>query len=176
MILSEGMILHNGRYTVIRFLGQGGFGCTYEAVENNIFKERVAIKEFFVKDYCNRDSDGMYVTVGTQSKKTLVERLKKKFMDEALVLHGIEHDGIVRVTDYFEENGTAYYVMKYIGGKRAAVQILHNVIRRVVLLEDVMNLYYIAMVQTSYVLCLLNELFPELAYKFLAAARSHRYC
>ena len=116
MILSEGMILHNGRYTVIRFLGQGGFGCTYEAVENNIFKERVAIKEFFVKDYCNRDSDGMYVTVGTQSKKTLVERLKKKFMDEALVLHGIEHEGIVRVTDYFEENGTAYYVMKYIEG------------------------------------------------------------
>ena len=115
MHLYPGTLLQGGKYRIIRFIKSGGFGCTYEA-EHTVFSKRVAIKEFFPKDFCNRDGDALSVTVGTQSKKPLVAKLKKKFIDEAVVLNGLEHSGIVRVSDVFEENDTAYYVMDYIEG------------------------------------------------------------
>ncbi len=70
-----------------------------------------------MKDYCNRDESTMHVTVETLSKKPLVEKLKNKFLQEARSIRKLKHNGIVRVSDVFEENGTAYYVMDYIEGK-----------------------------------------------------------
>lgn len=113
--LKEGTFLQNGKYKIIRFIGGGGFGCTYEAI-HTVFETRVAIKEFFVKDFCNRD-ESSYVSVGTQSKIGLFSKLKKKFIDEAKALNNMHHEGIVHVSDLFEENGTAYYVMDYIEGQ-----------------------------------------------------------
>ena len=81
-----------------------------------LLHKRVAIKEFFVKDFCNRDENTSRVTVATQSKVKLIERLKQKFIEEASALFSMQHPNIVRVTDVFEENGTAYYVMDYIDG------------------------------------------------------------
>lgn len=109
------MLLKGGTYRIVRFLSSGGFGCTYEA-EHVMLQKRVAIKEFFVRDFCNRESDTAHITVGTQSKVGLVEKLRKKFIDEARALTHLDHPGIVRVTDVFEENGTAYYVMDFIDG------------------------------------------------------------
>lgn len=77
---------------------------------------RVAIKEFFVKDYCNRDEATSHVTLATQSKRELVGKLRQKFIDEARALFKMKHDNIVRVNTFFEENGTAYYVMEYVDG------------------------------------------------------------
>ena len=116
MSLSVNTFLQDGKYRIVRFISSGGFGCTYEA-EHVMFCKRVAIKEFFAKDFCNRDEETAFVTVGTTSKKGLVEKLKKKFIDEARSIFDLHHPGIVRVTDVFEENGTAYYVMDYIEGK-----------------------------------------------------------
>ncbi|MBE6342143.1 MAG: DUF1566 domain-containing protein [Lentimicrobiaceae bacterium] len=116
MQLKQGTLLQNGKYRIERFISNGGFGCTYEAL-HTMFDEKVAIKEFFVKDYCNRDENTSHVTVGTQGKKPLVDKLKRKFIEEAKVLYKMKHQGIVRVKDIFEENGTAYYVMDYIEGK-----------------------------------------------------------
>ena len=115
MELKEGTLLQNGKYRIERFISSGGFGCTYEA--RHLYSNRkVAIKEFFIRDFCNRDEKSSYVTVGTQSKKALVERLKEKFVDEANSIWNLNHKGIVRVSDVFGENGTAYYVMDYIEG------------------------------------------------------------
>ena len=100
----------------MRFIASGGFGCTYEA-HHTLLDLRVALKEFFVSDFCNRDEDTGQVTVGTQSKVELYVKLKKKFLDEARSLFKMRHPGIVRVIDVFEENGTAYYAMEYIDGK-----------------------------------------------------------
>ena len=76
----------------------------------------VAIKEFFVKDYCNRDASTHRITVATQGKAELIERLRRKFIEEAQAIFNMNHPNIVRVTDIFEENGTVYYVMDYIDG------------------------------------------------------------
>ena len=115
MELSVNSFLQGGKYRIVRYISSGGFGCTYEA-EHVLLGKRVAIKEFFVKDFCNRDEHTCQVTVGTESKKGLVEKLRKKFIDEARALSGLHHPGIVSVSDVFEENGTAYYVMDYING------------------------------------------------------------
>lgn len=116
MQLQDGTLLQGGKYRIVRFIGSGGFGCTYEAC-HEMLEKRVAIKEFFVKDFCNRDEATCHVTVGTQSKKGLVAKLRKKFIDEAKALCRLQHPGIVRVTDVFEENGTAYFVMDYVDGR-----------------------------------------------------------
>lgn len=116
MNLPVNTLLQGGKYKIVRFISSGGFGCTYEA-EHVMLEKQVAIKEFFVKDFCNRDEATAHVTVGTLSKKGLVEKLRRKFVDEAKALCRLQHPGIVRVSDVFEENGTAYFVMDYIDGR-----------------------------------------------------------
>lgn len=114
--LQPGTMLQNGKFRIVSILGQGGFGITYLA-EHTMLAKKFAIKEFFPKDFCNRDEATAQITVGTQSKKALVEKLKRKFTDEARALCRLSHPGIVSVTDVFEENGTAYFVMDYIEGR-----------------------------------------------------------
>lgn len=120
--LKPGSTLRGGTYKIVRFIASGGFGCTYEA-RHTLLDSRVAIKEFFVKDFCNRGDDTAQITVGTLSKKGLVDRLRKKFVDEAKALHSLHHPGIVSVTDIFEENGTSYYVMDYIDGQSLSAMV-----------------------------------------------------
>lgn len=114
--LAQDTLLQAGKYKIVRFLSSGGFGCTYEG-EHIMLHKRIAIKEFFVKDFCNRDENTSHVTVGTQSKVALVEKLRNKFIDEAVALSQLNHPNIVSVSDVFMENGTAYYVMDFIDGK-----------------------------------------------------------
>ena len=113
--LACGSLLQGGKYRIVRFIAAGGFGCTYEA-EHVMLRKRMAIKEFFMQDYCNREADTCHVTVGTQSMLEMVNKYKRKFIDEARALSELHHDGIVSVSDVFEENGTAYFVMEYVSG------------------------------------------------------------
>ncbi len=116
MNLRKGTILQDGKYTIVRFISSGGFGCTYE-VRHNLLDMRFAIKEFFPKSLCDRDEGTSRVTIGTKSNKELVMKLQKKFIEEAQSVFRMHHPNIVKVSDVFEENGTAYYVMDYIDGK-----------------------------------------------------------
>ena len=111
-----GSLLQGGKYRIVRFIAAGGFGCTYEA-EHVLLEKRVAIKEFFMQDYCNRDADTRHVTVAAQTMHELVDKYKRKFIGEAKALSGLDHEGIVSVSDVFEENGTAYFVMDYVDGQ-----------------------------------------------------------
>ena len=117
--LQPGTMLRGDTYRIVRFIAAGGFGCTYEA-EHVLLEKRVAIKEFFMQDFCNREEHTNWVTVGTKSKHELVDKYKRKFIGEAKALSGLEHEGIVRVSDVFEENGTAYFVMDYVDGQSLA--------------------------------------------------------
>ena len=115
MPLAPGSLLQGGKYRIIRFISSGGFGCTYEAVHIGL-DGRVAIKEFFVQDICNRDDATGRVSVGLQSKVQTFDKLREKFIREARSVFALSHPGIVHVSDVFEENGTAYFVMDYIDG------------------------------------------------------------
>lgn len=115
MPLAPGSLLQGGKYRIIRFISSGGFGCTYEAVHTGL-NGRMAIKEFFVQDICNRDDATGRVSVGLQSKAQTFDKLREKFIREAQSVFALSHPGIVHVSDVFEENGTAYFVMDYIDG------------------------------------------------------------
>lgn len=114
--LAEGMELLNGKYTIIRMLSHGGFGVTYLAHHNPLDID-VCIKEFFPKDYCNRDAFSYEVTVSTSGNVGTVEHFMRKFIKEAKSIARQHHEGIIKILDIFEENGTAYYVMDYIEGQ-----------------------------------------------------------
>ena len=108
--------LQSGKYRIIKKLGQGGFGITYLA-ENTLLEGKVAIKEFFFKEYCERDNATRHVTIPTSGNREIVERFKQKFIKEAKTIFRLNHPNIVRIHDVFEENDTAYYVMEYIEGE-----------------------------------------------------------
>ena len=82
MYLQNNTYLQGNKYQIVRHISSGGFGNTYEGI-HVLLDKRVAIKEFFVKDFCNRDEKTAQVTTGITSKTALVEKLRKKFIDEA---------------------------------------------------------------------------------------------
>lgn len=118
--LAVGSTLQNGKYKILKVLGQGGFGITYLAVHTLLDKE-VAIKEFFPKDFCDRDSDTRSITLGTSNSAELVSKLRVKFVKEAKNIAKLSHPNIVPIQDIFEENNTAYYLMDYIDGESLGV-------------------------------------------------------
>ena len=65
--LQQGSTLQGGRYRIERVLGQGGFGITYLA-EDCVARQKVAIKEFFMKEFCSRDDSTSQVTLGTEEQ------------------------------------------------------------------------------------------------------------
>ncbi len=113
--LPKGTILNNGKYQILSLIGSGGFGYTYKA-ERIEDKKLVAVKELYVDNICNRDKDTIDVTVALTSKVALFEKLKNKFINEAITLCSYKHPHIVHAYEVFEENGTAYYSMDYIDG------------------------------------------------------------
>ena len=124
MQLKEGAQLQQGKYRIIRVLGQGGFGITYLA-ENLLLGRKVAIKEFFPKDFCGRDNTS-HLTLGTENNRETVSKLKDRFLKEARNIARLDHPGIIRIHDVFEENNTAYYVMDYIEGENLNEMVKRN--------------------------------------------------
>lgn len=111
--LPEGTIL-DGRYRIIRVLGCGGFGITYEAINENT-NGRVAIKEFYNRNYMGRINKDIVLTDGEM--QVPFQKAKERFLREARRLRDYSSEpGVVHIRNYFEQNNTAYIVMEYIGG------------------------------------------------------------
>ena len=117
-------LLQGGKYKIEKVLGQGGFGITYLATQKisiegpigQIETEiKLAIKEFFMKEVCNREGDSNVMSIPSVGSKQLAERFKQKFIKEAWNIAKLKHPNIIKVVDVFEENETAYYVMEYHG-------------------------------------------------------------
>ena len=113
--LKVGTLLENGKYRIEKVIGQGGFGMTYLGEQVNLGR-KVAIKEFFMKEYCNRDEGDSKIYTLSQGSSELVERFRVKFVKEARSLARFRHPNIVSIIDIFEENDTAYYVMEFHAG------------------------------------------------------------
>ena len=123
--LKAGSLLQGGKYHIIKMLGQGGFGITYQAmmkssVSGNLggmdIDVPVAVKEFFLKDLCVRYPDSSYVSVPSTGSKEQMQRYREKFVKEARNIATLSHPHIVKVLDVFEENGTVYYAMQFLPG------------------------------------------------------------
>ncbi len=120
--LKEGYILA-GRYRIDRFIGRGGFSCTYVATDlkgDGNGEIKVAVKEMIIRDFSTRGADGVTVVTVNSSRHPVVERVMGKFLEEAQFLQSISSPDIVHVSDYFRANNTAYYVMDYIDGESLA--------------------------------------------------------
>ena len=111
--LRAGTILNN-RYIVGRVLGQGGFGITYLAWDEKL-AARVAVKEYMPNDISARV--GTTVSVAMESRAEDFTYGEERFQEEARILAKfMGQPNIAGVTDYFDENGTSYFVMDYIEG------------------------------------------------------------
>lgn len=116
--LQSNSILQGGKYRIEKVLGQGGFGITYLA-EQVMLGRKIAVKEFFIKELCNRDEETSQVSIGSTGSIETVERFKEKFLKEAKLIASMDNNHIIRIHDIFEENGTAYYIMENIDGGSA---------------------------------------------------------
>lgn len=110
----------DGRYVVGRTLGQGGFGITYQAYDLRM-GNAVAIKEYYPSSLVNRDSSvSTAVTVnaikGTRAREEYSSGLRHFLYEARRQAKLASSPGVVSVTDFFECNNTAYYVMEYVDG------------------------------------------------------------
>ena len=114
LALPEGTVLA-GQYVIEKVLGQGGFGITYRANDHKT-NQKVAIKEFFPDTLAYREITTVTAYPGERYENYVYG--KECFLQEAKTLaEFIGNVNIVRIHSYFEENGTAYFVMDYIEGK-----------------------------------------------------------
>ncbi|CAA9262943.1 MAG: hypothetical protein AVDCRST_MAG77-2775 [uncultured Chloroflexi bacterium] len=119
--LPAGTQLHDGRYSVGRVLGQGGFGITYLGADAHL-RRVVAIKEFFPHGSQRRERE-VHPTGGVTMADFRASR--ERFLDEARILVQFHHPGIVDAYDTFSENNTAYMVMEFLRG-RSLMQLLEE--------------------------------------------------
>ncbi len=124
MQLKPNTTLQGGRYRIVDAIGNGGFGITYIA-EQTLAGRNVCIKEFFPKEFYNRDEDSSHVSLGSLGSAENMDAYKAKFMKEAKTIARLDHPNIIHIHDVFEENNTAYYVMEFIAGES-----LNDIVKR----------------------------------------------
>ncbi|MDR0437929.1 MAG: protein kinase [Bacteroidales bacterium] len=111
--LPKGYPLKKGTYKIIEKLKSGGFGIVYRAKWENGLYPIVAIKEFYISNFCERKNSNVYVTAANRLKFDVI---KEQAKIEAELLRSLSDSNIVRIFDYFEANNTVYIVMEYIEG------------------------------------------------------------
>jgi len=107
----------NNRYLIQGVLGEGGFGITYVGMDE-VLCQKVAVKEFFPRGAITRNNQQTNEVVSVYGTKAAnFHQGEEKFLQEARTLAQFNNvAGVVRVQDFFRENGTAYIVMEYLEG------------------------------------------------------------
>ncbi|PSB43721.1 serine/threonine protein kinase [filamentous cyanobacterium Phorm 6] len=104
-----GKSLQGGKYTLEQELGRGGFGITFRA-NHRYLGQPVVIKT--LNESLRRDPN--------------FAEFDRKFQDEARRLASCIHPNIVRVSDFFVEDGQPYMVMDYVPGQNLGDVVLPN--------------------------------------------------
>jgi serine/threonine protein kinase len=91
-----------GRYAILRKIGQGGMGAVYLVSDLRLGSKSMALKEL---------SDAGLIN--PEEKATAVA----SFQSEARLLAQLDHPNIPRVTDFFTEAGRHYLVMELVSGE-----------------------------------------------------------
>ena len=114
VVLPEGTILDES-YRILRVVGSGGFGITYEA-EDIRLGTSVAIKEYYPHDFGERVAS-MSVRPRSERHEKTFDWGRSNFLKEARTLARFDHPSILRITRIFEANSTAYMVMRFERGQ-----------------------------------------------------------
>lgn len=93
----------NGRYRIVRQLGQGGMGAVYEA-HDSTFDTTCAIKEIMID-------------IAKAPTAQQQELIKAAFEREAKLLAKIKHEVVPHVRDYFSHDNRQFLVMELVEGK-----------------------------------------------------------
>lgn len=93
-----GTLLNGGRYTIERFLAQGGMGSIYYGFDDRLDRPCI-LKEML-------------------DNGSAVEKPQRvlQFRKEAEILAGLHHPNIVELWDYFEEQGRYFLVEEFVEG------------------------------------------------------------
>lgn len=104
-------MLLRGRYQAVQLLGQGGFGRTYLALDEDRLNSRCVIKQFSPQ------------IQGTKS----LEKAVRLFNQEAVRLHELgEHSQIPALLAYFEQDNYLYLVQQFIEGQSLLQEMKQN--------------------------------------------------
>ncbi|MEN9215805.1 MAG: protein kinase, partial [Gloeomargarita sp. HHBFW_bins_162] len=98
--LTTHTVLQN-RYRIVRVLGQGGFGRTYLAHDQNRFNEYCVLKEF----------------MPARGEPHQIQKAKELFKREAAVLYQLRHPQIPQFHALFEQEQRLFLVQDYVEGK-----------------------------------------------------------
>jgi serine/threonine-protein kinase len=89
------------RYELGELIGCGGMGAVYRAVDTKLGRT-VALK----------------TTTGRPSGARLTDRVRQRFLREAMALSKVEHRNVVQVLDFgFADDGTPFLVMEHLRGQ-----------------------------------------------------------
>ena len=106
MALAPRQILQN-RYRVVSLLRKGGMGAVYRAWDTRL-NIPIALKELIPQPGLDLHT---------------LAQLRQQFQHEATILASLDHPHLVDVTDFFEEGGNSYLVMRLIEGDTLAERI-----------------------------------------------------
>lgn len=96
-------------------LGEGGFGIVYRAWDRQL-ERFIAVKEYMPSALAVR---GLSHEVRAKSPNNVepFEAGRKSFLNEARMVARFEHPSVVKIYQFWEENGTAYIAMPLHNGK-----------------------------------------------------------
>ncbi len=105
-----------GRYLLGKELGAGGFGVTYKAVD--LAKGQLCcVKEYFPSELVHTHGPNGEVQAESEAAQAEFNAGMQRFMEEASTLQELRGNvSVVDIQDYFEANGTAYFVMELLEG------------------------------------------------------------
>lgn len=121
--LPRGTKLHN-TYQIRTVLSSSALSAVYLARKIDT-REKVIVKELFPTSLAARGQDRKTVVCRQRTLAHKLDEFREQFLQEAFILEGLDHPGIVRYLDHFEERGTAYLVMEFCEGTTLA-QILEQ--------------------------------------------------
>lgn len=117
--LPSGYLLEG--YRIDRQIASGGFSIVYLAHDAN--QMPLAIKEYMPQVLALREAGETGLRIAPEHQVEFTRGLTY-FFEEARVLSGLNHPNVVRVTNFFRANGTAYMAMQLERGRT-----LHHHIR-----------------------------------------------